>query len=359
MIVVMESNATEDDVQNVMNFLEKNDFDTHLSEGTQRTIVGVIGDTRKLDRNTLEVLDHVDQVLKVQKPFKRASREFHPQDTVVQVEDTAVGTDEIVLMAGPCSVENREQLLKSARAVKNAGAKVLRGGAFKPRTSPYSFQGLGKEGLELLRDVGDEVGLKVVTEVMGPKQVELVGQFTDVFQIGARNMQNYNLLREVGEYGKPVLLKRGFHAKINELLLAAEYILDQGNEDVMLCERGIRSFDNEHTRNALDINSVPVLKDLTHLPVIVDPSHAAGKREFVPAGARAAVAAGADGLLVEVHPEPARALSDGPQQLQPELFEQMVGQISMIAEAMGRTIDTDITGRPMETESTSEPAAIA
>ncbi len=354
MIIVMDSNATDEQQEHVIEQIEDQGFETHPSEGEQTTIIGVIGDTHKLDRGPIEAMPGVDSVMEVQRPFKLASREFHPNDTVVDIDGVQIGTDEILVMAGPCSVESRDQLMETAEEVKKAGAKVLRGGAFKPRTSPYSFQGLGEEALEIMKDVSEATGLKIITEVMGPNQVDLVGEYTDIFQLGARNMQNYNLLEAVGRTDKPVLLKRGFQSKINEFLLAAEYILDQGNSNVILCCRGIRTFDSTHTRNTMDINAVSVLGKLSHLPVVVDPSHGTGKRDLVPAGARAAVAAGADGLLIESHRKPEEALSDGPQQLPPEQFRDLMDQIRAVAEAVGRSIqDAD----PESSSSTTDKAA--
>jgi len=338
MIIVMNPSASEEEKQDVIEEIEHLGFETHPSEGEKTTIIGVIGDTRTLDRGPIEAMSGVDSTVEVQKPFKLASREFHPTDTVVDIDGVRIGTDEILVMAGPCSVESRDQLMETAEEVQQAGAKVLRGGAFKPRTSPYSFQGLGEEALEIMKEVSEETGLKIVTEVMGPNQVDLVGPYTDIFQLGARNMQNYNLLRAVGQTEKPVLLKRGFQSKINEFLLAAEYILDQGNPNVILCCRGIRTFDSTHTRNTMDINAVSVLDKLSHLPVVMDPSHGTGKRDLVPAGARAAVAAGADGLLIESHRQPEEALSDGPQQLPPEQFSDLMDEIRAVAEAVGRSI---------------------
>ncbi len=338
MIIIMNAHASEDEIDHVIEQIEDQGFETHISEGEHHTVIGIIGDTHKLSQGPVEAMDGVDEVMKVQKPYKRASREFHPKDSTVEVDDVVVGGDEIVVMAGPCSVESRDQMMETAEAVKAAGATVLRGGAYKPRTSPYSFQGLGEEGLEIMREAADETGLKMVTEVMGPNQVEKIGEFTDIFQLGARNMQNYNLLRAVGRTDTPVLLKRGFRSKIDEFLLAAEYIMNEGNSDVILCCRGIRTFDRAHTRNTMDINAVAVLNKLSHLPVVVDPSHGTGKRDLVPAGARAAVAAGADGLLVESHRSPENALSDGPQQLPPEMFSDMMDQIRKVADAVGRYI---------------------
>ena len=340
MIIVMKNGASENQVDDVVEYVrEELGFDVHLSEGTERTIVGIIGNDRPVEQEHLERLSGVEEVVPILKPYKLASRDFHPEDSLVRIGDVTVGGSEVVVMAGPCSVENWDQLRETAKAVKTAGAKILRGGAYKPRTSPYSFQGLGEEGLKMLDAVGDETGLKVVTEVMGPSQVDLVCQYADILQIGARNMQNYNLLEEVGKTDHPVLLKRGFSSKYDELLLAAEYILSNGNKNVMLCERGIRTFDDKYTRNTLDINAVPVLQELSHLPVIIDPSHATGKWEFVTSASRAAVAAGADGLIIEVHPEPEQALSDGRQSLIPNNFHHLMSQLQYIARSIDRTVE--------------------
>ncbi len=345
MIIVMRQGASSKEVGDVIKRVQDLGYQVHLSKGVERTIIGIIGDERPLTVQPLERLSGVEEVVPILKPFKLASRDFHPQNSVITINGTEVGTDEIIVMAGPCSVESWEQLQETAHAVKRAGAKVLRGGAFKPRTSPYSFQGLGEEGLQMLRAAGDETGLLVVTEVMAPKQVDLVCRYADILQIGARNMQNYNLLRAAGDSGHPVLLKRGFSSTVEELLMAAEYILSKGDYQVMLCERGIRTFDTKYTRNTLDINAVPVLKQLSHLPVIVDPSHATGKWDLVTAAARAGVAAGADGLLIEVHPEPDKALSDGQQSLRPENFVELMAQIRRVAEAVDRTVTEPVVER--------------
>jgi len=343
MIIVMNKSASNKDVSDVIHRVEDMGYQVHLSRGTERTIIGVIGDERVLDSQTVEQLSGVDKIVPILKQYKLASREFHPENSQVKVDDVVIGGDEIVVMAGPCSVENSDQVLEAAVTSKEAGAKVLRGGAFKPRTSPYSFQGLGEDGLKLLKEAKEKTGLPIITEVMATDQVDLVARYADILQIGARNVQNYNLLQAVGETQHPVLLKRGFATTIDELLLAAEYILSNGNYQVMLCERGVRSFDTKYTRNMLDIMAVPILKELTHLPVIVDPSHSTGKWELVAAASRAAVAAGADGLLVEVHPDPEVALSDGRQSLKPKTFAAMMQQIKGIASAVGRTVGADRT----------------
>jgi len=335
MIIVMKSGATRKEIQNIVDWVESVDLQTHLSQGEERVIIGVIGDKRALIPENLEMLDGVERVLPILQPFKLASRDFHPEDTVISINGVKIGGDTVVMMAGPCSVESREQIMESARVVKEAGGKILRGGAYKPRTSPYSFQGMGLKGLEMLREAADAHGLLVVTEVMSQEKVPLVGEYADILQIGARNMQNYSLLHAAGQSGKPVLLKRGMSATLKELLMAAEYILSHDNYRVMLCERGIRTFE-EYTRNTFDINAIPALKLLTHLPVIADPSHGTGKWNLVAPVARAAVAAGADGLLVEIHPEPENALSDGSQSLRPDRFDALMQQLQTVAQAIGR-----------------------
>ena len=337
MIVIMQHGATEAQIKNVIARVEQRGCRVHISEGEERMIIGVIGNGRPLDPIQFERMSGVERVVPVLRPFKLASREFHPQDTVVKVNGVRIGGDEVVVMAGPCAVENRDQILEAARAVKGAGAKVLRGGAFKPRTSPYSFQGLGVEGLRLLAAAREETGLPVVTEVMAPEMVPLVSTYADILQIGARNMQNYALLHAVGEAQRPVLLKRGMMSTIEELLMAAEYILSHGNERIVLCERGIRTFE-PYTRNTVDINAVPLLKQLTHLPVVVDPSHGTGKWELVGPVSKAAIAAGADGLIIEVHPHPEEALSDGAQSLKPARFAALMQELRPVAEAVGRTL---------------------
>ncbi|NLD73346.1 MAG: 3-deoxy-7-phosphoheptulonate synthase, partial [Chloroflexi bacterium] len=307
------------------------------SEGQERTIIGVIGDERPLNESVFRLLEGVEQIVRVLKPFKLASRDFHPHDTVVPINGHAIGDRRVIVIAGPCAVESSEQLLTTARAVKAAGAHMLRAGAFKPRTSPYSFQGLGEEALEILAEARAETGLAIVTEVMAPDQVPAIAACADILQVGTRNMQNYNLLHALGEMDKPVLLKRGMMSTMEELLMSAEYILSHGNERVMLCERGIRTFET-YTRNTLDLSAVPVLKQMTHLPVLIDPSHATGHWEYVVPLARAAVAAGADGLLIEVHPHPEAALSDGAQSLRPERFAELVAQVRVVARAVGREV---------------------
>lgn len=337
MIIVLRPEATEEQIQRIVERIESVGLRAHLSRGVERTIIGAIGDETILRTLPLEAFPGVESVMPILKPYKLASRDFQPHNTKIKVRDVVIGGDEIVVAAGPCSVENQEMIIETARAVKAAGAKILRGGAFKPRTSPYDFQGLGKEGLEFLAQAREETGLPILTEVMDTRQVELVYQYTDIFQIGARNVQNFNLLTEVGKTDKPVLLKRGMSTTLKELLMSAEYILSQGNFNVILCERGIRTFETE-TRNTLDISAVAVLKHDSHLPVFVDPSHASGKWRWVSPLSRAAVAIGADGLLIEVHPDPEKALSDGAQSLKFEKFKQLMEEIKAIATAIGRKI---------------------
>jgi 3-deoxy-7-phosphoheptulonate synthase len=337
MVVVMRKHANEGQISRVLFKIESLGSKAHLSRGNIRTIIGVVGDNSAIEPSVFESLDGVERVVPLLGPFKLASRDFRKENSVFSIDGSQIGAKKIILMAGPCAVESREQLIQAALAVKNAGAVALRGGAFKPRTSPYSFQGLGEEGLKILAEAKDMAGLAIVTEVISPEQVPLVAQYADVLQVGARNMQNYALLHAVGESHKPVLLKRGLSSTIEEFLNAAEYILSHNNPRVILCERGIRTFET-YTRNTLDINAIPVLKSLSHLPVVVDPSHGTGKREYVAAVSRASIAAGADGLIVEVHPDPENALSDGAQSLRPEEFEDLVAQLRPVAEAVGRSI---------------------
>lgn len=337
MIVIMHHQATPQQIQAIIDHVEALGYRVHRSDGTERTILGLIGDERPLEPEHLEAFEGVERVVRVLHPFKLASRDFHPENSVFRLNGMHIGGEQIVLMAGPCSVESRQQLFETAAAVKEAGAHVLRGGAFKPRTSPYSFQGLGLKGLELLREAREEFHLPVVTEVLSPQDVALVAQYADILQVGARNMQNFALLRAVGEMQKPVLLKRGLMATIEEWLMAAEYILAQGNPRVILCERGIRTFETA-TRNTFDINAIPLVKQLSHLPVIADPSHGTGRWELVTPVARAAIAAGADGLIIEVHPHPEEALSDGAQSLRPERFAALVEETRRLAQVLGRRV---------------------
>jgi 3-deoxy-7-phosphoheptulonate synthase len=337
MLVVMQQGAGEPQIQAVIDRMVGEGYDVHRSTGVMHTVLGGVGGKVDVDLEIFEVMDGVKEAHRIASPYKLASRNFNPGGTVVKIGDVWIGGEQVVVMAGPCSVESREQIDCVAQQVARAGARVIRGGAFKPRSSPYSFQGMGAEGLQLLRAAADRNGLLVVSEVMDQTQIPLVAEYSDIVQVGARNMQNFNLLRELGKLRKPVLLKRGIAATIEELLLSAEYIMAGGNYDVILCERGIRTFET-YTRNTMDISAIPVVKKLSHLPMVADPSHGTGRRDKVAPMARAAVAAGADGLLIEVHPDPDRALSDGAQSLRPEQFEELMGQLRMIAPAVGRTI---------------------
>jgi 3-deoxy-7-phosphoheptulonate synthase len=337
MIVVMKAQAALRDVSAVIARIEDLGYRVHLSDGEERTIVGIIGDGRPIDRDQIERMGGVEKCVPVLKPFKIASRDFKPENTKFAIGDHVVGNREILIMAGPCAVESRSQILETAHACKEAGAHILRGGAFKPRTSPYSYQGLGEEGLRYLAEAREATGMPVITEVMEPALVPLVCEYADILQIGARNMQNYALLHAVGKSQHPVMLKRGMSSLMEEWLMCAEYILSHGNTRVMLCERGIRTFE-KYTRNTFDINAIPVIKQMSHLPIIADPSHATGKWEYVAAAAKASIAAGADGLIIEVHPRPEEALSDGVQSLKPKRFAQLVTELKGIAEAVGRQI---------------------
>jgi 3-deoxy-7-phosphoheptulonate synthase len=338
MLVVMKHNANEAQIQSVVDAIKEMGYGARPIPGEQRTAVGLIGNDGQVDAGRLQGLEGVLEVIPVTHPYKQVSREWREEDTVVSLPNgTRVGGREVVVMAGPCAVEGEAQILDIAHRLKAMGATVLRAGAFKPRTSPYAFQGLGLRGLELLARAREETGLAIVTEALDPDGADLVAEYADIIQIGARNMQNYPLLRRAGRTGKPVLLKRGLAATIDELLLAAEYVLAEGNDDVILCERGIRSFD-QHTRNVFDLAAIPVVKSLSHLPIIADPSHATGLRAKVIPMGRAAIAAGADGLIVEVHPDPPHAMSDGAQSLYPEQFQEMMGQIRVIARAIGRDV---------------------
>jgi 3-deoxy-7-phosphoheptulonate synthase len=343
MVVVMEERATEAQIQTVIAQLVEMGFDVHRSTGVNRTVIGAVGDGTG-DPQLLEVQEGVHEVLRISEPYKLASRTFKSENTVVVVGDVRIGGDEVIVMAGPCSAESEEQVEATAAAVKRAGAKILRGGAFKPRSSPYSFQGLGEAGLRMLRAAADRHDLKLVTEVMEIAQIEMVERHADILQIGARNMQNYSLLRELGKSRKPVLLKRGISATIEEWLLSAEYVLAGGNTGVILCERGIRTFES-YTRNTLDISAIPVVQKLSHLPVIADPSHGTGRRDKVAAMARAAVAAGADGLIIEVHCDPDHARSDGAQSMFPAQFERLMAELRIIAPAIGRSICVEPVAR--------------
>lgn len=339
MVIVMKSGSDPAEIEKVIERLTAMGFDAHRSSGAERTVIGAVGGNASVvDPRELRVLPGVKEVLKISKPYKLVSRSFREEDTVIELGDVAIGGREVVLMAGPCGVESEEQIHVVAEHVAKAGAKVLRGGAFKPRSSPYSFQGLGGEGLRYLRAAADAHGLKTISEVMESSQLELMSEYVDIFQVGARNMQNFALLKALGRQRKPVLLKRGLSATIEEWLMSAEYIMAGGNHSVILCERGIRTFE-QHSRNTFDISAFPIVKKLSHLPVVGDPSHAIGIRDKVAPLARAAVAAGADGLLIEVHQNPEEALSDGPQSLFPEQFETLVEQLRQIAPACGRSVD--------------------
>lgn len=338
MIVAMSEKATEEQIQHVIERMMDLGFNVHKTTGAVQTVLAGVGTPVAFEVKDFEVLDGVAEAVRITSPYKLAGRKWRPEGTVITFPNgVTVGGTEVPVMAGPCSVESREQIFAAAKQVKEAGAKFLRGGAFKPRSSPYSFQGMGLDGLKLLREVGDETGLLVISEVMEISQIDLMLPYVDVLQIGARNMQNFNLLREIGQVRKPTMLKRGMCATVEELLLSAEYILAGGNYDLMLCERGIRTFET-YTRNTMDISAIPVVKKLSHLPMIADPSHGVGRRDKVPAMARAAVAAGCDGLLIEVHPNPEKAISDGAQSLYPEQFTKLMGQLRMIAPAVERSI---------------------
>jgi 3-deoxy-7-phosphoheptulonate synthase len=337
MIIVLKPDVKKEEIDRIIERLKKAGLQPFTSTGIERTVINVIGDERVIASQSLEVLPGVEKILPVLKPYRLASRDFKKEDTIVDVEGVKIGGERIVVIAGPCSVEDEDQILSIAKEVKEAGALMIRGGAYKPRTSPYSFQGLGKEGLILLSKAKEATGLPFVTEIMDPREVELVASFADMLQIGARNMQNFVLLKEVGKTNKPVLLKRGISSTIMDLLMAAEYILVGGNQNVVLCERGIRTFERE-TRNTLDLSSIPVLKELTHLPVIVDPSHGVGKWRWVPSMAKAAIAAGCDGLIIEVHSNPEEALSDGEQSLLPSKFKELMKELGEISKAVGRKL---------------------
>src|SRR3989338_3903587 len=339
MIIIMKPDATDSQIEHVTEKLKKHGFGVHLSKGAERTVIGAIGDKSALELETIQMLPGVSEIVPIRKPYKLVSREFKIEDTVVKIgANVAIGAGQpIAVIAGPCSVESREGLLEIAAEVKKAGAAALRGGAYNPRPSPYSFQGMGEEGLKILKEAREKTGLPVVTEALDTREVALVAQYSDVIQIGARNMQNFNILREVGKTRKPVLLKRGAGSTIEELLMSAEYILSEGNRDVILCERGIRTLET-YTRNTLDLAAVPVIKKLSHLPVVVDPSHGTGKWDLVAPMAKAAVAAGADGLIIEVHPHPDEAFSDGPQSLKPDTFAKLMSELKTVAAAVGRRL---------------------
>ncbi|HIY63924.1 MAG TPA: 3-deoxy-7-phosphoheptulonate synthase [Candidatus Mediterraneibacter stercoripullorum] len=337
MIIVLKPHTSEENITRVENLVKNRGLDTHVVRGTEMTIIGCIGDTTLIDPRLFEVDSSVDKVMHVQEPYKLANRAFHPEDSVIDVSGVKFGGGHLGLIAGPCSVESFDQVLEVAKAVKASGATMLRGGAFKPRTSPYSFQGLGLEGLDILCAVRDEVGLPIVTELMSPQYLDVFNEKVDLIQIGARNMQNFDLLKQLGQVDRPILLKRGLNATYEEWIMSAEYIMASGNENVILCERGIRTFES-FTRNTLDLQSIPVLHKKTHLPVVVDPSHAGGKWWLVEPMAKAAVAAGADGLMIEVHNDPECALCDGAQSLKPEKYDGLLQQVKQIAEVVGKTL---------------------
>ena len=339
-IIVLNPDATEDAIRHIIKKLESKGLRAHVSKGTERTIIGVIGDTSKVteeEEDSIRAMTDVENVVRIVKPYKLASREFKKENTLIDVRGVVIGGKKIAVMAGPCAVENRTVLMAIGESVRDSGASFLRGGAFKPRTSPYAFQGLGEEGLKYLADVREKTGLPIVTEIMDPRDIDIIVEYADIIQIGARNMQNFRLLLEVGAVNKPVLLKRGLSATIKEWLMSAEYIMSRGNQRVMLCERGIRTFETA-TRNTLDLSAVPLLKQLTHLPVVVDPSHGVGKRDLVLPMAKAAVAAGADALIIEVHTNPEEALSDGDQSLKPNAFARLMQELRPVALAVGREI---------------------
>ena len=338
MVVVLESGVAEKQIEEIIRVLHDHKFDVHRSTGVQHTVLGAIGVHPEFDHRQIELLSGVAEVLRVTEPFKLASRAFKREGSIFDIEGVRIGGSEVIIMAGPCAVESEEQIFKIAKLVKDAGAKILRGGAFKPRSSPYSFQGLGEDGLKLLRAAANEFQLKVVTEVMDKSQIDLIEKYADILQIGARNMQNYTFLKDLGKAAKPVMLKRGLAATIDEWLMSAEYILSGGNQQIILCERGIRTFETA-TRNTMDISAIPVIKKKSHLPIVADPSHGIGIRDKVIPMARAAVAAGADGILVEVHHDPDHALSDGAQSLYPDQFSQMMKEVRIIAQAIERTIE--------------------
>lgn len=337
MIIILKPGASDSIINAVVNRIEELGFTPHISRGEYRTIIGAIGEEKPQLNQLVEEITGVERVVSVMKPYKLASREFHPDPSIYNVEQTSIGQGFITVIAGPCAIESEELLRDVAKLVKSAGAGILRGGAFKPRTSPYSFQGLGEDGLKMLRNVGKEVQIPVITEVMDPRDVDLVQKYTDIIQIGTRNMQNYNLLSEVGKTNKPVFLKRGLAAPIKEWLMSAEYILAGGNHQVILCERGIRTFTSE-TRFTLDVSAVPVVKETSHLPVFIDPSHSSGRRDLIEPLSLAGIAAGADGLMIEVHSCPDKAMCDGPQAFSPEAFSELMGKIKQFAEVMGKVI---------------------
>lgn len=338
MIIVMESGAEESEIQEVISRLTSMNLDVHRSDGISQVVIGAIGLTGDIELRDFELMKSVSHVIRISEPYKRASRAMHPEKTIINVRGVDIGGENVVIMAGPCAVESKEHVMEMAEIVSKAGAKILRGGAYKPRTSPYSFQGLGEKGLIYMRDAADVYDLAVVTEIMDPNLIPLMSDYADIFQVGTRNMQNYSLLKELGKTKKPILLKRGLSATIEEWLMSAEYIMAGGNPNVMLCERGIRTFEG-YTRNTFDISAIPVVESLSHLPIIADPSHATGRRDKVSPVARASIAAGADGLLIEVHSDPENALSDGAQSLYPEQLTKLMNEIKIIASAVNRSVE--------------------
>ena len=337
-LIIMSSEATQEEINKVIEKIKGMGFDVHISKGAEKTIIGIIGDTRGISDEVFKIMPGVADVISILRDYKLASREFHPEDTIIEVGGVKIGEGTITIIAGPCSIESKQQLLNTAKFIKEKGAHILRGGAYKPRTSPYSFLGLGKKGLEILKEVKKEVKIPVITEVLSTGELDEVAEVADILQIGARNMYNYRLLQKIGEMDKPVLLKRAFSAKIKEFLNCAEYILKEGNRKIILCERGIRTFDSDFTRNTLDLSAIPVLKKETHLPVIVDPSHGTGRRDMIIPMSKAAIAAGADGIMIEVHPKPEEALSDGFQSLNFNSFDTFIKEILPIIKVTGKKI---------------------
>ncbi|MCT4631783.1 MAG: 3-deoxy-7-phosphoheptulonate synthase [Firmicutes bacterium] len=333
MVVVMKSKANDEAIEKVVSRIEGLGLKVQVTKGEHQTILGLIGDTKSVDESMIYDEDNVEKILKIQEPYKLANRDFHPEDTLIEIKGHTIGGGNLTVMAGPCSIESEEQIIEVAKRVKEAGANVLRGGAFKPRTSPYSFQGLGLDGLKMMKKASEVTGLPIVTEVMSTEDVEIVEEYADILQIGARNMSNFSLLKKVGRSNKPVLLKRGMSATVQELLMSAEYIMSEGNKNVILCERGIRTFET-YTRNTLDLSVVTAIKELSHLPIIIDPSHATGKWKMVEPMSKASVAVGADGLMIEVHNDPQNALCDGPQSLKPEKFDSLMKNITKLHKAM-------------------------
>ncbi len=337
MVIILEKNTSQEQVEKIVHALEGYGFQVHKSVGMEKTILGAIGVQPNFDTRKIKIMDGVADVYRVTTPYKLVGKNFHEENTVIKIKDVEIGGNQITLIAGPCSIEDEDQIFRLAKIVSQSGSKILRGGAFKPRTSPYSFQGLGEEGLKLIRAAADEYNLLVITEVMQIDHIDMIGKYTDIFQVGARNMQNFSLIKELGKTNIPIMLKRGIAATIEEWLMSAEYILANGNKNVLLCERGIRTFET-YTRNTFDLSAIPVVHKKSHLPIIADPSHATGIRDQVPPMARAAVAAGADGIMIEIHDDPENALSDGLQALLPEMYIKLIDELKLIAEAIGRKI---------------------